>query len=351
MLLSIIIPIYNCEKYIHNAIESVINQNMKNYEIIIINDGSTDKSLKVCESYCKKYTNIKLITQENKGVSVARNVGIKEAKGKYLMFLDADDMFVNGFFDNFLIDELNKGFDILIFSSYLSNLKHNRYAIDSLFKDCIITDCIWSPSGTFASCVYSKELLLKNNIYFDDGIRSNEDQVFKFKAFYSATKIRMYSKFCYIYNATEGSVMKTLNGVYDIVDAWNLAKQWLINTPLQEKTYKAISYVDMKIKSRALLYAKNYVQVGYNKKQLINELKKRNIYDLLMSIHQQEVLSYLSNDLHLFQNNLDKFISKSKSEGRKIKYGRLLLKIPLIRYIRDIKKYPLKEARINIINN
>lgn len=341
MLLSIIIPVYNCEKYIDRAINSIIMQKINDYEIIIVNDGSTDRTLAICELYQQQFSNIKIITQTNKGVSVARNRGIKEAQGRYIMFLDADDEYVTDFFDDNVVNEMYKGYDVLAFSSYESNLKCNRFGIESKFKDDIITECVWAPIGHFGSCIYLKELLQKNNIYFDEGIRSNEDQVFKFKVFYSANKIRMYSKFCYIYNATEGSVMKTLNGVYDIVEAWERAFDWLKKSHLNKYTYQAMSYVEMKIKSRMLLYAKTYIQTGHDKKQLIDELIKRNGYEMLMNIRQQEVLTYLVNDLYLFQNNLDKFITNSRKEGKKIKYGRILLKIPFVRWLRDIKRYPL----------
>ena len=99
---SIIVPVYNVEKYIKKCINSILNQTYKNYEIIIINDGSTDKSKKILESY-KNIDNIKIINQTNKGLSVARNIGIKNASGDYLLFVDSDD-----YIDNDLLENLNK---------------------------------------------------------------------------------------------------------------------------------------------------------------------------------------------------------------------------------------------------
>ena len=88
-LISVIINVYNAEKYIKKCLESVINQTYKNIEILIINDGSTDDTLKICKSYKDK--RIKIITTENQGLSISRNVGIDNAKGNYLYFVDADD--------------------------------------------------------------------------------------------------------------------------------------------------------------------------------------------------------------------------------------------------------------------
>ena len=136
--LSIIIPVYNCEKYVSQAIDSIIHNSFHDYEIIIINDGSNDHTYTVCSSYLKKYQNIKIINQDNLGVSSARNRGIQESQGQYIMFLDADDVYIKGFFNENLMNELNKNYDILAFSSYTSNLKRKRYGIDAKYQDCII---------------------------------------------------------------------------------------------------------------------------------------------------------------------------------------------------------------------
>lgn len=89
---SIIVPVYNAEKYLQECIDSLINQTKKDIEIILVNDGSTDGSRNIIERNCKKYDNITFIDQENKGVCVARNKGIEAAKGEYIGWLDSDDM-------------------------------------------------------------------------------------------------------------------------------------------------------------------------------------------------------------------------------------------------------------------
>lgn len=90
-LFSIIVPIYNVEEYLPQCIESVLKQNLQDYELILIDDGSTDSSSKICEQYSKKYSSIKLIHQSNAGLSAARNTGVAAASGEYLIFLDGDD--------------------------------------------------------------------------------------------------------------------------------------------------------------------------------------------------------------------------------------------------------------------
>ena len=99
---SLIIPAYNVEKYIKKCLDSVLNQTYNNYEIIIINDGSTDNTSKILESY-KSNKKIKIINQENKGLSNARNTGVSNAKGDYILFIDSDD-----FIEKELLEILNK---------------------------------------------------------------------------------------------------------------------------------------------------------------------------------------------------------------------------------------------------
>ena len=93
---SIIIPVYNVEKYLKRCLDSVCNQAYENLEILIVNDGSKDGSLKICNEYANKYSNIKLLNQENQGLSESRNNGLKAATGEYVMFVDSDDWLCDG---------------------------------------------------------------------------------------------------------------------------------------------------------------------------------------------------------------------------------------------------------------
>ena len=91
MILSIIIPVYNCSKYINKCIDSIINQKGVDYEILLIDDGSTDTSGNICDLYANKHKNIMVYHKENEGVSAARNTGIDKCRGEYITFVDSDD--------------------------------------------------------------------------------------------------------------------------------------------------------------------------------------------------------------------------------------------------------------------
>ena len=88
---SIVVPVYNVEAYLEKCLDSLVNQNFDNYEVIIVNDGSTDKSKEIAQRYENKYSNVVLIDQKNKGLGGARNTGIEAVKGEYILFVDSDD--------------------------------------------------------------------------------------------------------------------------------------------------------------------------------------------------------------------------------------------------------------------
>ena len=97
MTFSIIVPIYNVEKYLVACLDSILRQTFKDYELILINDGSTDESLKICRTYLNKDKRIKLIDKSNGGLSSARNAGISKAEGDFILFIDSDDLYLNSF--------------------------------------------------------------------------------------------------------------------------------------------------------------------------------------------------------------------------------------------------------------
>ncbi len=115
--LSVIVPVYNAEKYLAQCIDSIIDQDGK-FEIIAINDGSTDKSLNILQHYAEKYSNIKVITQKNQGVSASRNKGISEAKGDYIIFVDSDDWLEEDAFEQILKQLKKDSPDVLLTAYY-----------------------------------------------------------------------------------------------------------------------------------------------------------------------------------------------------------------------------------------
>lgn len=224
--ISIIIPIYNVEKYLKQCLDTVYNLNLKNKEIILVNDGSTDNSLKIAEGYYEKYkVNTKLITQKNQGLSVARNTGIDNSKGEYLFFLDSDDFIDSENLEKFFYEGMQKKQEILIgnyYNYYLNNKgnkkielvnyserlleiynKNGDYFIKEGMKGKIFTVAAWRN-------LYRKDFLERNNLYFEKRLL-HEDTLFSLQAFRLAKKVGYSKEKIYYYRQDNpNSIMKTL---------------------------------------------------------------------------------------------------------------------------------------------
>lgn len=202
---SVIIPVYNSEKYIERCIESVLNQTFQDFELIVINDGSKDDSQEILEGYKEKYANkIMLINQENRGVSKTRNKAIQIANGEYIMFIDNDDYIDNDYIETHIqkIEEANAD---IVMSGY------RRVNIDKkvLFKQKLL-NTNWSKYIVLApwAKIYKREFLLKNNIEFLD-YAIGEDVYFNLVAFAKEPKIEIIDYIGYNWFFNTKSVSNT----------------------------------------------------------------------------------------------------------------------------------------------
>ena len=194
---SIIIPLYNCEKYIEKCLESVLQQNYGNYEIIVVNDGSTDSSLEIVNKYINSHQNLKVITQNNKGLSGARNTGLRNSKGDYVLFIDADD-----YVEQNLLSEISRqisNYDILVYGYYNDLIINDKLCDQSqiVFSDNDIDYClnemnILTISGLLGYAwnkAYSRKYLLENNYLFEEGTSLIEDVLFNAKVLTNTDRI------------------------------------------------------------------------------------------------------------------------------------------------------------------
>lgn len=182
-ILSVIIPLYNNESFIGACVQSVIDQNFdcnSPVEIIVVDDGSTDNSVNVVRRMMKKYKNIKLISQDNHGVSSARNRGIDVAMGKYVYFLDSDDTLIPDCFPTFIIELERTKADILHF---LSSSDIHEKTLNPSFRvispALASTDVIWLY-------IIKREYIISNKLRFDERLCIGEDNLFIVKMLYSA---------------------------------------------------------------------------------------------------------------------------------------------------------------------
>ncbi len=190
---SIILPVYNCEKYLEETLTSIINQTYLNWELIIINDGSTDQSLKICNYFKEKDKRVYIINQENKGVSVARNVGLSKTKGEYIVFLDGDDIIKNDYLEKMINYIKMYNVDICI-CSYTTIKNHisfsNQFRIENgvyssttqfLFQNDIFGGYCWNKMYKFTileGIVFNKKLSIMEDLVFNIDIWEKDPLVY-----------------------------------------------------------------------------------------------------------------------------------------------------------------------------
>ena len=208
---SIIVPIYNAENTIEKCVESILHQTYKNIEVLLINDGSTDESASICESYLLKDNRVKLYSRENTGPSDTRNFGIKIASGDFIQFVDADDI-IDMEMTEQMVKSMSKGIDLCICGVEIkNNLKGNivitergipvnkiftkRSFLDvfDIFYEAKLINAPWNK-------LYIKDLILRNSIIFDSRINLGEDLLFNLAYLEHCNGINTVNKNLYKYS-------------------------------------------------------------------------------------------------------------------------------------------------------
>lgn len=184
-MISVIIPVYNAERFLNRCLDSICNSQA---EVIIIDDGSTDKSLEICISYQKRYKNFTVIHQDNFGVSVARNAGIEVAQGNWICFVDADDYVASDWYD-ILISQVKKTpkADVIIFGKNIETKEYDQVeCVKAALGDRSVISYGSESFGWPCSKLYSRKFLVKNDIRFISGLINGEDSLFNCEAFINA---------------------------------------------------------------------------------------------------------------------------------------------------------------------
>lgn len=256
-MISIIIPVYNAEKYINECVASVINQNYSDFECILVDDGSTDGSAELCYKWAKRDKRIKIIHQNNSGVSIARNKGIEHATGEYIVFIDSDD-YVNISYLSDMICETNDNIDLVI-SGYrpFPQIKDNN--ITFLYQSNIIELTekhihhfveINKKSLLYGPCakLYKSSIIKNNHIIFDPNLSLGEDLHFNYAYLKYCKFLYTVSKANYNYrvNISNSLSKKIRENLFEICyKEWNTLKDFYIskkmwNTTSQEYLYSLL---------------------------------------------------------------------------------------------------------------
>lgn len=208
---SVIVPVYNCEEYIGTTLDSIINQDFKNFEVIVIDDGSTDKSLEIInEKLSKSLISYQIIHQENSGVSSARNAGISKATGKYLVFIDGDD-YVTG---NHLSELYNgkSDFSLVQFIKKDGDRLSTPYHFSKEFMSCedfIKKELNMEMPFTFCQLMYKTSIIKDNGIKFNPDLVYGEDIDFALRALIYGDEVTISNEATYYYLQHPQSAINT----------------------------------------------------------------------------------------------------------------------------------------------
>lgn len=237
-LVSIIIPVYNVYNYLSKCIDSVISQTYPAIEIILVDDGSTDNSDKICDKYAKQDKRIRVIHQKNKGLSEARNVGLKYANGRYIFFVDSDDYILENTIKDMIVNQKENNADIVICNfKYMNSatkeesnvLKRSYFGWDT----CTFWSYYFRSQYSFIFTIawnklYKKQLF--NDISFPVG-KLNEDDYLANTLFFKKLKINYVNEKLYVYRQRKNSIMHSQNnidnydGIYAIINRTKLFAQ------------------------------------------------------------------------------------------------------------------------------
>lgn len=288
-LISVIVPVYNAEKYLQKCLDSILEQTYKNLEIIIINDGSTDNSGQICQEYEKQDDRIVYIEKENSGVSDTRNAGMNRMTGPYVTFVDSDDWLEPNYV-KFLYEKLIEHQADIVVGNYTSFNESNSVFYfhtsadyyEKVYDNKSVIPCLYDAKELLKSAlivpwgkIYKKEIIANFRFPID---RIGEDALFNLKALLDSKKVVYVNKSAYIYRVREGSLSNTWSDKW-IRDAIYIIEERLsllasLGYPLSEhrRAYKmSLDYISSEAYNRGLAnsHELNYIK---EKKMLLDRL-------------------------------------------------------------------------------
>ncbi len=257
-LISIIIAVYNSQDYLVECLDSILNQTYKNIEIILINDGSTDKSGEISREYERTYKNIKYIYANNGGAARARNTGIKIAKGDYIAIVDSDDYVHEKHIEQLAKNAINSQSNISVCNYYvqkknISVLRNNKpnvllFSNTEAIRDHLLESSILEPM--ICNKLFKRSLFTENNLWFPEG-QMYEDSRNLYKLYYYANNIIFENNPTYYYRQRQGSVMnhgirkENINMLQNIATE---AEEWLskknVYLPRELEAYQLTGYIN-----------------------------------------------------------------------------------------------------------
>jgi glycosyltransferase involved in cell wall biosynthesis len=227
-LISVIIPVYNVEKYLSRCIESLLEQDFFDFELLLIDDGSLDNSGKICDEYAKKDYRIQVHHKKNGGVSSARNVGLYMAKGKWACFVDSDDWVNKSYLSDFFLYPMLENAIVIqgLFFEFPNHKKRIFFSYDNKstnldFKESFIVENKLFHNGSPVAKLFDMEIVKSNNILFNEHISFNEDHLFVLEYYKYVESVTLLSAMNYHYwfNYFETTLTKKKHSFSELMTA------------------------------------------------------------------------------------------------------------------------------------
>nr|WP_241394014.1 glycosyltransferase [Clostridium beijerinckii] len=292
--MSIVMPVYNVESYLERCVESILACKLKSYELILVNDGSTDNSYNICLDFQKRYAEIKVINQRNGGLSNARNAGFRQAEGKYVVFIDSDDYIIS---ENFYktIEKLkeNKKLEIDLFISDFFRVSQEEKVVDEINQiqetEELICDILYMKKfleryGCFWNTwrfIFNRKFLEDNHFQFKDGFLC-EDIDFSVKTLIKAKNIAFYHNPYYCYRlGRESSIMNVVN-IKRIEDYLQITKECVQLLYENDKIFFSLRMIEKLVIEYILNLATIY-EVDRTKRKKARQLFEQAQYVLTMT--------------------------------------------------------------------
>ena len=276
-LISIIVPVYNVEKYIRRCVDSLINQTYRNLEIILVDDGSPDNSGAICDEYAKLDSRIKVIHKENGGVSSARNVGLDNASGEYIVFLDSDDYMDVDSYSVMYTGLIDKKADIAVVGLSQERVdgifvpKYNVDVTEVLDKAQTIAEMLKQVKYTCSLCdkLFSSKLI--GDTRFDETISHNEDLLFVYQLMKNSEKAVYTSKPMYYYCNNEQSASRVS---FSDKNTTMLKAQTMVLEDIKENIPEIYDVALTEYVKTVIFNLNSIARSGYQNKEYIEKLRK-----------------------------------------------------------------------------
>ena len=304
--ISVVVPVYNVEKYVAECIESLMKQTLKDIEIILVNDNSKDNSNEICKQYLEKDSRISLYQSEGKGVSAARNIGIEHSNGEWISFVDSDDWLEEDMLEKLYNISTQRKSDIIMCDTFVNigdeQKENDFYPEEKIFtgkdKDLLKVQAVKPSEGDyhpqFMACgvpwakIYNKEFILKNKLAYKTNLPRRQDMIFNLEAFEKANEINYNKIKLYHYRKNMASKVHRFeaNVCYEYNNIIGELKNYMESyseTKILEKSYNSI----------VVEYYRAFIKYFYSKENPKTTDEKLDVFN--ENLNKDEYLKILKN--------------------------------------------------------